>query len=84
MIVNLLAKIGDFLPLPINSEKVQKLIENYEVSNDKIKKAMNKELPLSLKKGAKVLFTKYAPHEITVDEKEYLVIKEEDILAVIE
>ena len=51
MIVNLLAKIGDFLPLPINSERVQKLVENYEVSNAKIKKAMNKELPLSSKKG---------------------------------
>ena len=51
MIVNLLAKIGDFLPLPINSERVQKLVENYEVSNAKIKKAMKKELPLSSKKG---------------------------------
>jgi nucleoside-diphosphate-sugar epimerase len=51
MIVNLLAKIGDFLPLPINSERVQKLVENYEVSNHKIKKAINKELPLSSKKG---------------------------------
>ena len=51
MIVNLLAKIGDYLPLPINSERVQKLVENYEVSNHKIKKAMKKELPLSSKKG---------------------------------
>jgi len=50
-VVNLLAKAGDFLPLPINSERVQKLLENYEVSNAKIKKALNKELPLSSKKG---------------------------------
>ena len=50
-IVNLLAKAGDFLPLPINSERIQKLLENYEVSNDKIKKAIKKELPLSSKKG---------------------------------
>ena len=50
-IINLLAKVGDFLPLPINSERVQKLVENYEVSNDKIKKAIKKELPLSSKKG---------------------------------
>jgi nucleoside-diphosphate-sugar epimerase len=50
-LVNLFAKIGDFLPLPINSERVQKLIENYEVSNQKINKAIQKELPLSTKKG---------------------------------
>ncbi|MDO8599829.1 MAG: co-chaperone GroES, partial [bacterium] len=43
-----------------------------------------KLIPLTLKKGARVLFTKYAPHDIKVDGKDYLVIKEEDILAVIE
>ena len=50
-LVNLLAKIGDVLPLPLNSERVQKLIENYEVSNHKIIKAMHKKLPLSTKEG---------------------------------
>jgi nucleoside-diphosphate-sugar epimerase len=49
--VNVLAKIGDALPIPINSERLQKLTENYEVSNDKIKKAIQKELPLSAKEG---------------------------------
>ena len=49
--VNLFAKAGDFLSLPLNSERMQKLVENYEVSNFKIKKAINKELPLSSKKG---------------------------------
>ena len=50
-LINIIAKIGDYLPLPINSERVQKLVENYEVSNEKIKKAIKKELPLSTKKG---------------------------------
>ncbi|ARV06353.1 nucleoside-diphosphate-sugar epimerase [Polaribacter sp. SA4-10] len=50
-LVNLFAEIGDFLPLPINSERVQKLVESYEVSNHKIKKAIQKDLPLSAKKG---------------------------------
>jgi nucleoside-diphosphate-sugar epimerase len=49
--VNVLAKIGDVLPIPINSERLQKLTENYEVSNDKIKKAIQKEMPLSAKEG---------------------------------
>ncbi|MFH0791729.1 MAG: co-chaperone GroES [bacterium] len=43
-----------------------------------------KIIPLSVKEGDKVLFTKYGPNEIKVDEKEYLIAKEDDILAVIE
>lgn len=43
-----------------------------------------KKVPLSVKKGDVVLFTKYGPNEIKVDDKEYLIAKEEDILAVIE
>jgi nucleoside-diphosphate-sugar epimerase len=50
-IVNLIAKIGDVIPLPINSERVQKLTENYCVSNKKIKAAIGKELPLTAKEG---------------------------------
>lgn len=38
----------------------------------------------SVKKGDIVLFTKYGPNEIKVEEKEYLICKEEDILAIIE
>ena len=50
-LVKLIAKLGDLLPLPINSERVQKLTENYEVSNLKVKKALQKNLPLSAKEG---------------------------------
>lgn len=41
-------------------------------------------VPLSVKKGEMVLFTKYGPTEIKIDGKEYLIAKEEDILAIIE
>lgn len=37
-----------------------------------------------VKAGQVVLFKKYSPDEIKVDGKEYLIAKEEDILAVIE
>ena len=40
--------------------------------------------PLAVKKGDIVLFTKYGPNTIKVDEKEYLIAKEEDILAIVE
>jgi len=42
-----------------------------------------KIIPMSVKKGDKVLFTKYAPNEIKVEKQELLVVKEEDILAII-
>ncbi len=43
-----------------------------------------KRMPMSVKKGDKVLFTKYGPNEVKVDNKEYLIAKEEDILAIID
>lgn len=42
-----------------------------------------KRVPLDVKKGDVVLFTKYSPSEVKVDSKEYLVIREDDILAII-
>lgn len=51
--VLLLTKIGDVIPIPINSERLQKLTENYVVSNQKIKEAIGKELPLSVLEGIK-------------------------------
>ena len=43
-----------------------------------------KIIPMEVKPGDKVLFTKYGPNEIKVDDKEYLIAKEEDILAILE
>ena len=59
LFVRFLAKIGDFLPIPINSERLQKLTENYEVSNLKIKKAIKKQLLLSSKEGIKKTITSF-------------------------
>ncbi len=41
-------------------------------------------IPLTVKEGQKVIFKKYAPDEIKIDDKEYYFVREEDILAVIE
>ena len=43
-----------------------------------------KRIPMSVRKGDTVLFTKYGPNEIKVDGKEYLIASESDILAIIE
>ena len=53
LFVEFLAKVGDFFPFLINSERLQKLTENYEISNLKIKQAIKKKLPLSSKEGIK-------------------------------
>jgi chaperonin GroES len=43
-----------------------------------------KIIPMSVKVGDKILFTKYAPNEIKIEDKEYLVIREDDVLAILE
>ena len=43
-----------------------------------------KVLPVDVKKGDKVLFGKYAGTEIKIDGQEYLIMREDDILGVIE
>jgi nucleoside-diphosphate-sugar epimerase len=50
-IINLMAKIGDKLHLPINSERLHKLIDSNVVSNSKIKIAIGKNLPIAMREG---------------------------------
>ncbi len=51
-LIKFVAKIGDKLRLPLNSERLQKLTENYVVSNKKIKTALGiKKLPLTAEEG---------------------------------
>lgn len=40
--------------------------------------------PLELKKGEKVLFAKYSGTEVKIDGEEYLVLREEDVMGVVE
>ncbi len=46
-----ISKVGDILGLPLNTERLQKLTENYVISNQKIKKALRQDLPLSSSEG---------------------------------
>ncbi|MCX7591931.1 MAG: co-chaperone GroES [Kiritimatiellae bacterium] len=41
-------------------------------------------IPLTVKKGDMVLMPKYGGTEVKIDDKEYQIIREEDILAIIE
>ena len=42
-----------------------------------------KLMPMSLKVGDKVLFTKYGPDEVKIEGKEYFILSESSVLAVI-
>jgi nucleoside-diphosphate-sugar epimerase len=50
-IIQAIAKIGDFIPFPLNTERLQKLTENYVVSNHKILTAIKKPLPVTAEAG---------------------------------
>lgn len=51
-IINGVAKIGNIINFPLNSETIQKLTENYMVSNQKIKKAIGvAKLPYTAQQG---------------------------------
>jgi len=42
-----------------------------------------KKIPFEVKKGDKVLYSKYGGTEVTVDGEKYLILREDDILGVI-
>jgi chaperonin GroES len=43
-----------------------------------------KRLPLDVKVGERILFGKYSGSEVKLDDKEYLIMREEDILAILD
>ena len=43
-----------------------------------------KKIPLDVKSGDRILFGKYSGSEVKIDEKEYLILREEDVLAILE
>ena len=43
-----------------------------------------KKIPLDVKAGDRILFGKYSGSEVKIDEKEYLIMREEDVLAILE
>lgn len=75
-------KLGLVLPDTVNKEKPEKgevvatgpgrLLDNGQLA------------PMSVKVGDKVMFRKYSPDEIKHDGQEYLIIKEQDIMLIIE
>ena len=49
--ISVIARLGDLLMLPLNSERLHKLTDSYVVSNAKIKAAIGKSFPVSSRDG---------------------------------
>jgi chaperonin GroES len=43
-----------------------------------------RKIPLDVKAGDKILFGKYSGSEVKIDDKEFLIMREEDILAILD
>ena len=43
-----------------------------------------KKIPLGVKKGDRILFARYAGTEVKIDGEEYLMMREDEVLAIIE
>jgi chaperonin GroES len=42
------------------------------------------KLPMDVKVGDRILFGKYSGSEVKIDDKEYLILREEDVLAILD
>ncbi len=58
-IMNFVAKVGGVLKLPINTERLGKMTENYQVSNAKLVNNLGVQLPLSTKEGLLITFKSF-------------------------
>jgi chaperonin GroES len=71
-------KVGGIY-IPDTAKEKPQMGEVIEVADVK-----EKDDPLPVKKGDKIIFGKYAGSEVTVEGEEYLILNEDDILAKIE
>lgn len=74
-------KSGIYLPDTASKERPEKG-KVIAVGSGKLLES-GKRVPVSVKKGDTVLFAKYDPKELKVEGKEYLIAREEDILAIL-
>lgn len=80
---------------PLDAEEIKGLIIIPDVAKEKPQQGKvietgpgkldgdGKIIPMQVKKGDKILYGKYSGAEITVDDEEYLIMWESDILAVL-
>lgn len=77
-----MTKSGIIIPETVDKEKSDqaRVVEVGPGRRDE----KGKLISMSVKKGQRVVFSKYSPDEIKVGDKKYYIISEENILAIIE
>ena len=73
----------DMLPLLEQVARSGKPFLVIAVGNGKVNDE-GKKIPLDVKAGDKILFGKYSGSEVKVEDEEYLILREEDVLGIIE
>lgn len=68
--------------LPGSAQEKPQLAEVIEVGPGGI--VDGKEVKMELKKGDKILFSKYAGTDVKVNDEEYTIVRQSDVLAVVE
>lgn len=74
-------KAGIILPDTVDKERSEKG-EVIAVGPGKMSES-GKRLEMSVKVGDKILFKKYAPNQVKIDNQEYLIIEESEVLAIL-
>jgi len=76
------SKSGIIIPESVSQEKPERG-KVVAIGEGKWNEDGDRRIPPGVKVGDIVLFTKYSPDEIKIDEEEYFVLREESILAII-
>ncbi len=69
--------------LPDSAKKKQETVQVIAVGSSK-RLENGKELPIPVEVGQTILIDKYAGQEVTFDDEEYVVVRADDIVAIIE
>ncbi len=69
--------------IPDSAKKKQETAVVIALGHPK-KTESGKEIPLPVKVGDKILMDKYSGQEITIDDQEYVIVKADDIIAIVE
>lgn len=75
-------KSGIYIPSTASKERPQ-MGEVIAVGPGKMSED-GKRLPMDVKVGDKVLFSKYGPSEVKIDGEELLILNQSDVLAIVE
>lgn len=68
--------------IPSTAKEKPYIAEVVEVGPGEVKDG--KEIKMQVKKGDRVLYSKYSGTEVKLDDEKYLIVKQDDILAILE